>query len=605
MPPSPFTHRERETKEQPIKDDVPSVYYTVSKLAKKRDQEVIHVSLPLRLSGKISRRQFFKGSVGASAALGLSACAGNDGQSERSQEAQQETTSASGKVAIIHTNDTHGHDLLDEESLGFAAVAQLKSDWEAKGYEVLLFDVGDAAQGDNLVDRSKGDAAIEFMNKVGYNAMTLGNHEFDFGQDKITDYVAAATFPIVSANITVDATGERLVDPSCVITLRDGRKVGVFGLTTPETYTKSNPLLVNGLAFAQGEELYACAQEQVDDLKGKGCDLVICLGHLGESDGSAPNRAQDVVTNVSGIDLFIDGHDHLEEGQSLKDASGGETLMVEAECYTHMIGVVTWEDGRLEQQLVKFGEYDGQDATVAAAVQEVSDEINKDLRVVVGTTPFLLNGERSPGVRTQETNLGDFVADAVLWEAQQSAEDTPQCAVVNGGGIRRSIDAGDIKLGDVLEVAPFLNYICTIKVSGSQLLEAFEASCFATPGEIGGFPQVSGIEYSIDTTVPFEEGDLYPDSTFHAPAKPGSRVTIQSVDGAPFDESATYTVATLDFMCAGGDTYYVFAETAQTTMKSTGYLMQDALRYYLEEACGGEVGNQYAEPQGRIKIVTT
>lgn len=553
----------------------------------------------------ISRRDFVRGGVGAAATLGLTGCAGSvqessDGSSGGASNQQQ--TASSGKVAIIHTNDTHGHDLLDEESMGFAAVAQLKTDWEAKGYEVLLFDAGDAAQGDNLVNHSKGDAAIEFMNAVGYDAMTLGNHEFDYGQDKVADYAQAATFSVLSANVIVDATNETLVDASTVITLKDGHKVGVFGLTTPETSTGANPLFVNGLTFLQADELYKCAQQQVDALKKTGCDLIVCLGHMGEAEASAPNRAEDVVANVSGIDLFIDGHDHREEGQTVADASGNETLIVEADCYTHMVGIVTWEDGKLAKQLIKFGEYDGQDATVDAVVRKVADELESELSVVIGTTPFLLDGNREPGVRTQETNFGDLVADAMLWEAQQMSDDTPQVAIMNGGGIRSSIAEGDITMGDILEAFPFLNYVCTLRVTGAQLLESLEASCSTTPDEMGSFPQVSGITYTIDTSVPYEKGEVYPNSTYYAPAKPGSRVTIQTVGDKPFDMSATYVVASNDFICAGGDTYYVFAEAAQKTMKGTGYLVSDAVRYYIVEACNGTVSKEYEKPQGRITV---
>lgn len=546
--------------------------------------------------GSMTRRGFVKASAGAAATMGLAGC-NNDKQAEPEQSPKDPS-----KLAIIHTNDTHGYDLFNDESLGLAAVAQLKKDWEKKGYEVLLFDCGDAVQGENLVNLTQGKAAIDFLNEVGYDVMTLGNHEFDFGQDYIEDYVNAATFPIISANILAKATNTSLVAPFTVFTLKDGRKVGVFGLTTPETSTKANPLLVGGLMFLQEKELYKCAQEQIEKLKAKGCELIVCLGHLGEDEGSAPNRASDVVANTKGIDLFVDGHDHKEENQTLKDAEGNDVLVVEADCYTHMIGVVTWEDGKLEEHLVKHGEYDGQDASVAAAVQEVADKNEKELDVVVAQTSYELNGERNPGVRTEETNLADLLADAVLWEAQQYAEVVPDAAIVNGGSIRQSIPAGEITCGAILDTVPFLNYICTIEVSGSNLLEALEASCFDTPEEMGGFPQVAGITYTVDTTTPYEKGEQYPDSTYYAPAKPGSRVTIDEVNGEPFDLNATYTIAAADFVCYGGDTYYVFSEAAKDTLKGTSYIIHEALKYYLIQACLGTVPTEYARPQGRITI---
>ncbi|MDO4798663.1 MAG: 5'-nucleotidase C-terminal domain-containing protein [Coriobacteriales bacterium] len=502
----------------------------------------------------------------------------------------------------MHTNDTHGHDLLDKEPLGLAAVAQLKADYQAKGYEVLLLDAGDIAQGDQLVGQSKGLAAIDFFNEVGYDAMALGNHEFDYGQDYIQKYAAGASFPLLSANTIVDATGETLVEKNTVFTLSDGRKVGVFGLTTPETYTSANVLFVRGLTYLEEQELYDCAQAQVDELRKQGCDLVVCLAHLGEDELNAPNRASDVAQHVSGIDLIIDGHDHKEENATLTDASGNPVLVVETGCFTHAIGVVTWEDGKIAGTLVKYGEYDGQDATVAASTQKVADEVNESLGEVIGTTAFFLDGNRVPGVRTQETNLGDFVADAMLWEAQLSANSTPDAAFINGGGIRDSIDKGDITLKTIHNVCPFINYLCTVEVSGAQLLEAFEASCAGCPDESGGFPQVAGINFSIDTTVPYQKGENYPNSTHAKPANPGGRVTITRVGNRDYNANDTYVIASADFICNGGDTYYVFAESAQDTMEGTGYLMADVLRYYLEDACKGEMPEEYREAQGRITI---
>ena len=541
----------------------------------------------------LTRRSFVKAGLGTGVGASLAASTGGC------------AAKPPAKLAIIHTNDTHGHDILDEESLGMAAVAQLRSDYEAQGYEVLALDAGDFAQGDNLVNRSEGDNAVDFMNAVGYDAAALGNHEFDYGQDKVTGYAAAAAFPVLSANTIVEATGEPLVQGRAVLELGSGTKVGVFGLTTPQTATDANPLLVQGLAFLRGENLYACAQEQADALRAEGCDFVICLAHLGEAEDAAPNRACDVVANTHGIDLFINGHDHEEEATTLPDGDGVDTLVVETGCNLHAIGVVTWEDGAFATELVPFGSYEGQDAGVAAVVQEEVDELAGELSTVIAHTAFLLDGERSPGVRTHETNLGDLVCDAILWEAQRMADDQPDCAICNGGAIRDSIGEGDITLGDVTNVLPFTNYVCTVRTTGASLLEALEAACSQSPEELGAFPQVSGISMTIDTLVPFEEGEEYPGSTYRAPAAPGARVTIHDVGGRGFSLDETYVVAANDFLCAGGDTYYAFAADAQRTMASIGYLQSDCLRYYLDEACGGEVPQDYADPkgQGRVTIV--
>lgn len=546
------------------------------------------------LDALMTRRSLFKaaGAVGATAVSvgSMTGC----GKKEKPT-----------KLAIVHTNDTHGHDVLDTESLGLAAAVQLRNDYEAEGYEVLLFDAGDAVQGSNLVNYSQGDVAIDFMNECGYDAMCVGNHEFDYGQDRIVDFATLANFPLLSANTVVNATGELLVEAHTVFTLQSGAKVGVFGLTTPETYTSANPLFSRGLTFLEGEKLYACAQEQADALRSEGCDLVVCLSHLGEEDNLAPNRTMDVVAHTTGIDLFIDAHDHKEENQKLANADGVDTLVVETGCYTHAVGVVTWENDALGATLKAFGSYEGQDANVAAEIKQMVDEIEAQMSDVIATTPYFLDGERSPGVRTKETNLGDLVADGVMWEAQQMADDTPDCVIVNGGGIRCSLQVGDITVSNLLNVMPFTNYVNTIYVTGAQLLEAIEASCAATPEEMGAFPQVSGMSYTVDTRVPYAAGPTYPNSMHASPAKPGSRVTIKDVGGRGFDLAETYVVASLDFLCAGGDTYYVFAEAAAKNMKTINYLASECVTYYLEEACNGEVPEQYADPagQGRIEVI--
>ncbi len=492
-----------------------------------------------RTRRNVSRRGFLAG-------LGLAGAAAASGCASQQQAGGQATPVP--KVAVIYTNDTHGHDLLDDESLGLAAAVQLKHDYEAKGYEVLLLDAGDAAQGDNLVNHSKGASAFDFFNQCGYQAMALGNHEFDYGQDKVAEFAAAARFPLLSANTFLEATGERLVDANAIITLRDGRKVGVFGLTTPTTKTSASPLLVQGIKFLKEKELYECAQAQVDELRAAGCVLVVCLAHLGEAADAAPNRASDVVENVRGIDLVINGHDHQEESQTLKDAAGADVLIVETGCFTHAVGVVTWENGKLEGSLSRFGEYSGQDATVAASIQAVADKVNAELAEVVGETPFELNGERNPGNRTQETNLGDLAADAFLWEAERMANTAPVAAILNGGMIRKTIRAGEIKLANVIEALPFLNHVCTASVKGSVLLEALEAATAVTPEQMGAFPQVAGIKMTIDTSVAFQEAGTYPDTTAKRPAAPGSRVTIHEVGGQPFDPDASYVIAAGDFI---------------------------------------------------------
>ena len=407
---------------------------------------------------------------------------------------------------------------------------------------------------------------------------------------------------MLSANVIVDATGNLVFATRTTLTLADGTRVGVFGLTTPSTYTTTNPSLVQGLSFLQGEDLYACAQAQIDELRAEGCDIVVCVGHLGELESSAPNRASDVVANTEGIDLFIDGHDHEVENALVTDKGGNEVLIVETGSHLENIGVVIYEDGKFTASLIAADEYEGSDPEVNALTNEISADIDERMNVVVGFAPFNLEGTESL-IRTQETNLGDLAVDALRWQATQALGTEPDCALVNGGSLRASIDEGDITMHDLHDVYPFSNQVVVIEVTGAELLEALEAGCQSVPETMGAFPQVSGITYTVNASVAYEKGEQYPYSTYFMPANLGSRVTITDVNGKGFDLDATYVLATTDFIAYGGDTYCCFAEATQDSVQSIGYTPYEALLYYIADGCEGVVPDEYAQAQGRITIV--
>ncbi len=523
-----------------------------------------------------------------------------------------------GKLVILHTNDVHGRAVADPAGkvLGYAAIAQYKKDLEAAGDSVLLLDAGDATQGMPLVNLSMGKTAIEFMMAVGYDAMTPGNHEFDWGLDNLKQLAGQADFPILSANIVDHLSGEVVFAANKVFEMPNGMKVGVFGLTTPETMTKAHPDKVRGIDFLQGEAMYEVAQKQVDELKAAGADVIVLLSHLGMDEESEPNRSQDLLEKVKGIHLLIDGHSHtlLEKGEMMV-----ETLVVSTGYHGESLGVVTYDGEKFAASLFNslkksaMVEVDGVkysalltaklDDTVAELVNSADKAVKEELSKVFARTEVLLNGERDPGNRTEETNLGDFAADAILWAAKQALGDQVVAAVTNGGGIRASIQAGDITMNDMKTVFPFGNEVSVLEVKGSELLEALEAATSAAPKALGAFPQVAGMVFTIDTTVPYEEGEQYPDSTYFAPKNPGSRVKIETVGDKPFDLEALYLIATNDFTAAGGDTYYAFRYPNATSGYKTGVALEDALVNYVTTVLDGVVGEAYAQPQGRITVI--
>ena len=242
---------------------------------------------------------------------------------------------------------------------------------------------------------------------------------------------------------------------------------------------------------------------------------------------------------------------------------------------------------------------------VAATAQGIIDTVDMEYGTPFATTEYFLNGERDPGNRTEQTNLGSLITDAMVWSVVSAGGleayyDAPVVGITNGGGIRASINAGEITKKDINTVLPFGNTVAVVYVSGAELLEALEASTFCTPDAIGGFPQTSGIEWVLDTTAAYDQGEIYTldgkESSYYAPASI-NRVSIISVNGEPFDEAATYAVVTNNFCAAGGDTYNVFNRAfAEGFGFDTGIPMDEAVMAYVTDVLDGVIGEAYAEP---------
>ena len=507
---------------------------------------------------------------------------------------ETEEKTMDGQIVILHTNDVHG------AIAGYAKVAALKDAYEAKGAYVLLMDAGDFIQGDPTVSVSEGATAVELMNMAGYDVVSMGNHEFDYGYENMKTLAATAEFPIVDANVLYN--GKVAFEENVVFTAPDGTKIGVFGLDTPETATKAHPAKIQGVTFLAEDKLFDCAKKQVAALEAEGCDYIVCLGHLGIDDESTGNRSIDLLKKVSGIDVFIDGHSHstLGEVTAAAEAAGiTGTAVTSTGTKLENVGVVTINGESISATVTALADLTAEDADIAARAAAIQKEIDDDYGTVFAKTEVALNGEKDPGNRTEETNLGDLICDALVWGAKKNGE-TVDAAVTNGGGIRASIAAGNITKKDINTVLPFGNTLGIVKVTGAELLEALEASTYCTPAAIGGFPQVSGIEFTVDTTVAYDQGDLYPGSTYYGP-KSIQRVTIETVGGKAFDPKATYSIATNDFMAAGGDTYYAFA--AASVNYDLGIPMDEVVMDYITTELKGVVtAEAYGEPAGRITV---
>ena len=511
-----------------------------------------------------------------------------------------------GKTVILHTNDVHGSIEL------YAKVAAMKGDYEAQGAQVILADAGDYSQGTVYVSVNKGKDAVTMMNAAGYDVATIGNHEFDYGYAQLKSNLNSAGFKVVCANVLKD--GNPVFDAYTMIN-KGGVQVAFVGLETPEAQTKANPALIQGLTFLAGDEMYAAVQTQVDAARTDGADIVIVLTHLGVDSSSEPNTSYDLYKKVNGIDFIIDGHSHTvmtkgPEGEPIQ--STGTAL--------NNIGVITidnatkkiesnelipiWHTEEVDGENVTVYDYTKSDETVANAAKAIIDPIDADYDQKFAESAVDLNGAKAPGNRTEETNLGDLITDAMMWAIKTKAPGVDMnnaVAITNGGGIRAAIAKGDITKKDVNTVLPFGNTLAVVYVKGSELLEALEVSTYCTPKSLGGFPQFAGMEVELNTACEYDANDTtYPGSTYFGP-KSINRITIKTVNGKAFDKDATYAVITNDFLAAGGDTYYAFA--AAQTQFDTGLPLDEILMEYITVELNGVVTDKYAAPQGRLTIV--
>ena len=514
-----------------------------------------------------------------------------DTATTREPEVMTEEATMAGKTVILHTNDVHG------AVEGYAYIAQLKADYEAKGAEVILVDAGDFSQGTTYVSSTKGADAVTMMNAAGYDVVNLGNHEFDYGYAQLKENMSKAKFKVVCADV-FNEDGTPIFDANYTYTTKSGVKVGFFGMETPETQTKANPALIKGLTFATGDAFTKAAADQVAALKD--ADVVICLAHLGVDAESAPYRSTDLYAAVKGIDFIVDGHSHTVMTKGEK----GEPIQSTGTAFAN-IGVIVIDDAskKIESNfLYEIKEDTAKDATVATAAKTIVDRVDKEYGVVFAKSEVTLNGAKAPnGNRDSETNNGDLITDAMLWKVMQNKEGLTVdadhvVAITNGGGIRAAIKPGDVTKKDINTVLPFGNTVAVIYVTGAELLEALEASTYSLP--VGGFPQVAGINFTLSTAVAYDaNAETYPASTYYGP-KSINRVVINSINGKEFKADDTYAVVTNNFVAGGGDTYYAFA--AASAQFDTGIPLDEAVMEYVTTELKGVIGAQYAAPQGRI-----
>ncbi|WP_462408486.1 bifunctional metallophosphatase/5'-nucleotidase [Neobacillus sp. Marseille-QA0830] len=505
------------------------------------------------------------------------------------------------ELTIMHTNDTHAH--LDNVARRISAINQVR----AEKKNTLLLDAGDVFSGTLYFNEYKGLADLEFMNLVGYDAMTFGNHEFDEGTSTLSNFVKEADFPLVSANVNFskdvnltnrfhETTAKHPEDGNIyngIIKVVNGEKIGIFGLTTAETKDISSP--GPDVVF---ENYIEEAKQAVDDFKKQGVNKVIALSHLGFDDGGGDNDLT-LAKEVEGIDVIVGGHSHTKLDAPFIDKTGEEpTVIVQANEYSKYLGTVdlkfnkqgkvTEADGKLIDldQKNAEGAYVIPDNPQAAQILETKYKpaiVAKQQTVIGKTTVDLIGG--NPPARTGETNLGNLITDGMLAKAKTINPETV-IAFQNGGGIRTTVPAGDITLAKVLEIMPFGNALAIMKLTGAEIKQALEFSVKDAPKAFGGFLQVSGLKFTYDSNKPVGE------------RVQSIEVKENGFNYTAIDPKKTYVVANNIFTAKGGDGFDVFAQAySEGRVSEPGFVDWETFADYV-----GSFENQTVSPslEGRI-----
>lgn len=568
-------------------------------------------------------KKFTKSFLVITLAAALVACSQTENANKVKQEAQQETVARAPKLkvtedkhlVIMHLNDTHGR--VEEgkyDGMGYARVKTLVDQERAVNENVLLLDAGDTIHGTVFAALSRGESIVDIMNTMDYTAMAPGNHDFNYGLDRLEELEDKMNFEILASNVEYKADGNTAFKPYIIKEI-DGMKVGILGVSTPETAYKTNPTNVEAVTFTNP---IATANKAVIDMSNEGVNYIIAISHLGMDEDSYYTSIR-LAEEVDGIDLIVDGHSHttLKNGLKIDD-----TLIVQAGFYDKNLGkveiainkdgstdakasLITKEEavGRTEEieiesstlinvnenYTIKSGDTLSEislsneisqaaivdannqiinpdliyandnlvlptemtetvkvvqtrvvpgiakDQGVVDTINKIKTENEKITSVVVGHTDINLLGERN-NVRTGETNLSKLLTTSML---EKTGADV---AITNGGGIRASINAGDITKGDVISVLPFGNYVVVIDVTGQDIIDAMENGLQSYPNARGAFPHIAGMTVKFDPSQPSFE----------------RVVDVTLANGEKIDPAKNYSLATNDFMAVGGDEYVSF-----------------------------------------------
>ncbi len=472
----------------------------------------------------------FKAALSLALVLGLALSLGACLSPGQAKTAAPPALASEVKISILQTNDVHSRVEASASELGYERIATIANMTRAENPNTILVDSGDTLHGLPIANLERGMSVVRLLNAIGYDYFSPGNHDFNYGQERLIELSKGLTAKTLSANVLKN--GKALFTPYDIREI-GGLRLGFFGLSTPETAYKTDPKNVAGLDFA---DPLAVAKQTVAAMRGK-VDLIICVAHLG-LDGSSEVTSQMVALACPEIDVILDGHSHT----SLEDAAKenkSTALIVSSGNYAQSASIVEILFGKDRSVLsksaravsLKANPSLASDPIIKSLVAELKAAQEPELAIKVGSTAVKLEGTRNV-VRSSQSNLGTVLASAMLWATQADA------AIWNGGGIRDSIQIGDISKKSVFTVMPFGNYAMTIELSGADLKAALENGVSKLPDPDGRFPQVAGLSFTIDAAKPA-----------------GERLSAIMVGGAALDLSKNYVLAVPNFLASGGDGY--------------------------------------------------
>ncbi|MCD7741233.1 MAG: bifunctional metallophosphatase/5'-nucleotidase [Ruminococcus sp.] len=520
-------------------------------------------------------------------------------------------------VKILYTNDVHNayEQNLEDGTIGYAAAAQYKKDLEADGWDVILVDAGDAIQGGLIGTLSKGSYIVDIMGQTGYSLAVPGNHEFDFGMENFLSLAEGADYEYICCNFMDLRTNETVFEPYEIVTL-DGMDIAFVGIDTPEAITKSTPAYFKDedgsyiYGFCQGNDgqnLYDAVQDAVDDAIEEGADYVVAIGHTGtDTAASSPYTSIDIIENTTDIDSYIDAHSHtVLEGETYNNKDGEDVLLTSTGSYFQSLGEMTiTSNGELSSSLV-LGITE-QDPETLSYVNSITASFEELKNTVVASSEVKLvtndpNDEDSFWmVRNQETNLGDLCADA--YRIMLGAD----IGIINGGNIRAEIDVGDVTYEDIIDVSPYGNTLCVVEATGQQILDALEMGAMvAGEDNSGGFWQVSGLTYEIDTRI--ESSVVKDDEGMFVKVTGDYRVRNVYVGDEPLELDKTYTLASHNYLLKQqGDGFNMF--DGSSIIQDEVMIDNQALIDYITDYLGGTISANsiYSSPygEGRIRVIT-